>query len=70
MILNVDDHEAGRYARSRLLKQAGYEVAEAGTGNLALELAASLRPPLMLLDVNLPDISGLEVSGASNRIRS
>ncbi len=61
MILNVDDHEAGRYARSRLLKQAGYEVAEAGTGNLALELAASLRPPLMLLDVNLPDISGLEV---------
>jgi two-component system sensor histidine kinase/response regulator len=61
MILNVDDHEAGRYARSRLLKQAGYEVAEAGTGKRALELAGSLRPPLVLLDVNLPDISGLEV---------
>jgi two-component system, sensor histidine kinase and response regulator len=61
MILNVDDHEPGRYARSRLLKQAGYEVAEAATGSLALELAASLRPPLVLLDVNLPDMSGLEV---------
>ena len=61
MILNVDDYEAGRYARSRLLKQAGYQVAEAGTGELALELAASLRPLLVLLDVNLPDMSGLEV---------
>ena len=61
MILNVDDHEAGRYARTRLLKQAGYEVAEAGTGNEALELVASLRPSLVLLDVNLPDMSGLEV---------
>jgi two-component system, sensor histidine kinase and response regulator len=61
MILNVDDHEPGRYARSRLLKQAGYEVVEAATGNVALELVASLRPPLVLLDVNLPDISGLEV---------
>jgi two-component system sensor histidine kinase/response regulator len=61
MILNVDDHEPGRYAKSRLLKQAGYEVAEAGTGLRALELAESLRPWLILLDVNLPDISGLEV---------
>ena len=61
MILNVDDYEAGRYARSRLLKQAGYQVAEAGTGERALELAASLRPLLVLLDVNLPDMSGLEV---------
>ena len=61
MILNVDDYEAGRYARSRLLKQAGYQVAEAGTGELALELAASMRPLLVLLDVNLPDMSGLEV---------
>ena len=46
---------------SRLLKKAGYEVTEAATGSLALELVASLRPPLVLLDVNLPDMSGLEV---------
>jgi signal transduction histidine kinase len=61
MILNVDDHEAGRYARTRLLKHAGYDVAEAATGSEALELIESLRPSLVLLDVNLPDISGLEI---------
>src|SRR6185437_7680460 len=61
MILNVDDHEAGRYARTRLLQQAGYEVAEAATGSETLKLIASLRPSLVLLDVNLPDMSGLEV---------
>src|SRR5580700_7334910 len=61
MILNVDDHEAGRYAKSRVMKLAGYQVAEAGTGRRAIELIASLRPDLVMLDVNLPDISGLEV---------
>jgi two-component system, sensor histidine kinase and response regulator len=61
MILNVDDHEPGRYAKSRLLKQAGYTVAEAASGSQALELAALHRPLLIMLDVNLPDISGLEV---------
>ena len=61
MILNVDDHEPGRYARTRLLQQAGYEVVEAATGNEALQLIASLSPSLVLLDVNLPDMSGLDV---------
>jgi len=61
MILNVDDHEPGRYARTRLLKRAGYDVVEASTGTHALELAESLRPWLIMLDVNLPDVSGLEV---------
>ena len=61
MILNVDDHEAARYARSRLLTNAGYTVQEAATGSEALELSVSLRPRLVILDVNLPDVSGLEV---------
>ncbi len=61
MILNVDDHEPSRYAKSRAIKLAGYEVAEAGTGRRALELVASLQPELIMLDVNLPDIDGLEV---------
>lgn len=61
MILNVDDHEAGRYARSRLLTNAGYAVQEASTGKEALELSVALRPALVILDVNLPDVSGLEV---------
>ncbi len=61
MILNVDDHEPARYARSRLLTKAGYTVREAATGNEALELSLALRPKLVILDVNLPDVSGLEV---------
>jgi signal transduction histidine kinase len=59
-ILNVDDNPAGRYAVSRLLKANGFTVIEAGTGHEAL-MAAGERPDLVVLDVNLPDISGLEV---------
>jgi PAS domain S-box-containing protein len=60
-ILNVDDHLPSRYARTRLLKQAGFRVVEAGTGEEALRMAAEGHPALVLLDVNLPDISGFEV---------
>lgn len=59
-ILNVDDNEAGLYATSRILKQAGFVVKEAATGNEALRIAAEI-PDAIVLDVNLPDISGFEV---------
>jgi light-regulated signal transduction histidine kinase (bacteriophytochrome) len=60
-ILNVDDHEAGRYARTRILTRAGFQVEEASTGQQAL-IAVRERPPdLVLLDINLPDIDGFEV---------
>ena len=60
-ILNVDDYGPGRYARTRVLQQAGFVVHEAGTGKEALEMAALHNPALVLLDVNLPDIDGFEV---------
>jgi PAS domain S-box-containing protein len=60
VILNVDDYEAGRYATSRVLRQAGYDVIEAATGAEALE-KASTHPDLVVLDVNLPDLDGFEV---------
>jgi signal transduction histidine kinase len=60
-ILNVDDFEPGRYARSRVLKQAGFHVLEAGTGEEALAIVRERRPLVVILDINLPDISGLEV---------
>ena len=60
-ILNVDDYETGRHARSQILQQAGYEVAEAATGNDGLRLAVMEHPQLVLLDVSLPDINGYEV---------
>lgn len=61
MILNVDDDEASRYAKSRILKRAGYEVTEAGTGGDALRLMNDTQPQLVLLDVKLPDMSGIDV---------
>jgi signal transduction histidine kinase/DNA-binding response OmpR family regulator len=60
-ILNVDDYEPGRYARSRLLRSFGFEVREAKTGAEALSVVATEPPALVILDVNLPDISGFEV---------
>ena len=60
-ILNVDDYTPGRYARTRLLQQAGFTVREAATGKEALQLAAVHNPPVILLDVNLPDMSGFDV---------
>lgn len=61
LILNVDDNEMGRYTKSRVLRHAGYEVLEAETGTAAIELTNEHKPDLILLDVKLPDIDGLEV---------
>jgi PAS domain S-box-containing protein len=61
VVLNVDDNSANRYVKSRVLRAAGFEVIEAGTGEAALNLAEEKRPDLVLLDIRLPDISGLEV---------
>jgi PAS domain S-box-containing protein len=61
-ILVVDDDDSGRYASSRILRRAGYQVMEAGTGSEALRRAAAECPDLVLLDVRLPDMSGLEVA--------
>ena len=58
LILNVDDYEASRYARTEMLKRAGFQVLQAATGADALRVAAEHRPVLILLDVNLPDMDG------------
>lgn len=63
IILNVDDEEAPRYAKTRTLTHAGFRVVEAATGYEALRKSEDLQPWVVLLDVKLPDISGLEVSG-------
>lgn len=60
-ILIVDDYAGARYLRSRILNDAGYAVVEASTGEEALRVAVVELPCLVLLDINLPDISGTEV---------
>ena len=61
LILNVDDTASSRYTKTRILKQAGYRVIEASTGAEALRLVREETPDLVLCDVNLPDMSGIDV---------
>jgi PAS domain S-box-containing protein len=60
-ILNVDDQEPGRYARRRMLERAGYRVIDANCGADAWRVLEEARPQLVLMDVNLPDISGFDL---------
>jgi PAS domain S-box-containing protein len=59
-VLVVDDTEGNRYAVSRILLSAGFDVEEADTGRAALD-AMSRHPDVIVLDVNLPDMTGFEV---------
>jgi signal transduction histidine kinase len=60
-VLNVDDQEALRYVKTRDLQQAGFAVLEASTGADALRIVEGHKPPVVLLDVHLPDLIGYEV---------
>ncbi|MEW6338723.1 MAG: response regulator [Acidobacteriota bacterium] len=60
-ILVVDDEAANRRATARILRAAGFSVREAATGDEALREAESQPPDLVVLDVHLPDITGIEV---------
>jgi serine phosphatase RsbU (regulator of sigma subunit)/CheY-like chemotaxis protein len=57
-ILVVDDKESNRYVLATWLRRAGYEIVEAATGEEALAKAAASPVDLVVLDVNLPDMSG------------
>jgi signal transduction histidine kinase len=61
LILNCDDTVETRYAKTRVLRRAGYEVVECDTGAEALRKTRELMPELVLLDVQLTDMSGLDV---------
>jgi signal transduction histidine kinase len=61
LVLNVNDHEGVRYMISRILDRAGFAVEEASNGIDALAKVDALAPRLVVLDIKLPDISGLEI---------
>jgi len=63
-LLLVDDHAVVRSGLRMLLEnQAGLEiVGEAGTGHEALKLVKELQPNMVLMDIGLPDLSGIEVT--------
>jgi PAS domain S-box-containing protein len=60
-ILVVDDDPDLLSLTSTVLSRGGYEVMQASTGKDALEIVAQARPGLVLLDVVLPDMGGLEI---------
>lgn len=60
-ILVVDDEKLIRWSLKENLGKANYEVLEAEKGNDALKVFSESLPDIVLLDVNLPDISGIEV---------
>jgi DNA-binding NtrC family response regulator len=59
-LLIVDDEEAARYGMRRALSTFGYNISEAGSAEAARALIKQQVPDLMLLDVNLPGMSGLD----------
>ena len=60
-ILIVDDEKLVRWTLRQKCQEWGYQVLEAETGTAGLRLIHSETPDLVLLDVRLPDINGLQV---------
>jgi DNA-binding response OmpR family regulator len=60
-ILVIEDDEDVARLEQTVLERAGYEVRGTGSGAEGLELADSYKPDVVILDVGLPDISGLDV---------
>ena len=61
-ILIVEDNEFNRDMLSRRLLRKGYEVVVAEDGNSGIHKARTANPDIILMDVSLPDIDGLEVT--------
>ena len=62
VILYVEDNFQNRRLVTKLLKSRGYKVLEAEDGKTGLQLIRDFRPPVVLMDIDLPEMSGLEVT--------
>jgi DNA-binding response OmpR family regulator len=70
VLLNVEDFDDARFLRSRLFRRAGYEVVEAATAGEAFQAASVSRPSIALIDVNLPDSSGITLCDTLRRLHA
>ncbi len=62
-ILVIDDNALNLKLAQEILTASGYEVVTAVSGEAGITMARSRRPALILLDIQLPDIDGLQVLG-------
>lgn len=62
-ILVIEDNEDNLYLIRFMLEKYGYRVIDAGTGVAGVEAAIDERPDLIIMDIQLPDIDGLEATG-------
>ena len=60
--LIIEDNENNMYLISFLLENNGHDVSQAYDGKKGVELAKSLRPDIILLDIQLPQMNGYEVA--------
>jgi CheY-like chemotaxis protein len=63
-VLIVEDNQHLREVLSSVLQYSGYTVSTAATGNQAIEKAVSTEPNIILLDLDLPDITGVDAARA------
>ena len=63
-ILLADDNEDLRKVLAWLLQPRGYDILQAATGSEAIETAIAAQPGLILLDIRLPDMNGVDVARA------
>ncbi len=61
-ILLVEDNEVNRRLAGFLLRSHGYQVREASTGAAAFEMVEKERPDLIVMDIQLPGMDGLEIT--------
>lgn len=61
-VLIVEDNELNMKLFNDLLEAKGYNVVQTRSGLTALDLAKEHRPDLILMDIQLPEVSGLEVT--------
>ena len=61
-VLLVEDNEDNRIIYSTVLRHLGYEVVEAQDGLRAVELARSLKPDIILMDISIPEMDGWEAT--------
>jgi len=62
-VLAIEDNESNMILISRVVEAEGYELMRAEDGIVALDLLAREKPDLILLDINIPGVHGLDLAG-------